>query len=351
MKNVPAALAALFASGADFHMADIVLIWSTLPASYTPGAPCTQNNFGAPGPILLALTNADVDLAILPDAVPASNCTMAGSGIYLAQGVPPAMTPNGLPTGAIYCSAIPMDRTKLSCKCGIDVDKMQVTLYPRANDTIFGGSLNSAFRAGTFDGSTAEVYRMFWSKASPVTGGGLIIFVGRMGEADPIGRSKITFTINSYNELLNLDFPTRVYQGFCDFQLYGPGCCVNRASYTYTVTVLASPPPGTTFFAISGGIPDNWLTQGTFLFPSGACQGESGTIKVNGSGVVEVFTPLPAAPSGGDAVTVYAGCDHSYTTCQSKFNNLSNFPQCPFIPIPQTMLPPIVQNSDSQKQG
>jgi uncharacterized phage protein (TIGR02218 family) len=346
MKNVPAALAALFASGKPFFMADVVVIWSTLPASYTPGTPCTQNNFGAPGPILLAITNAPMDLAILPDAVPASNCTFLGA--YLPLGIPPVRPYTG---SGIYASAIPMDRTKLSCKVGLDVDNMKVTVYPRPNDTIFGGSINSAARAGTFDGSTAEIYRVFWSKATPVTGGGVIIFCGRVGDIDPIGRSKVTFTINSYSELFNLDFPTRVYQGFCDFQLYGPGCCVNRTGYTFTGTVAASPAPSNTAFAVSGiAQPDGYFTQGTFVFESGACNGEAGTVKSWAGDVCSVFTPLPAIPAVGDEITLYAGCDHSYTMCDDKFNNLANFPQCPFIPIPQTMLPPIVQNSDDQKQ-
>ncbi len=441
MKNVPAPLAALWASKEPFFMADVVLIWSTLPAYYTAGgsvtvepgsgaaghlvvqnilgithvtpflksgganyfggctitaqgagsgltfsativngvitkivskgtptgytnnepliftpgsnppgnAPCNQNNYGQPGPILLALTNVDMDLAILPDAQPASNCNFLGA--YLARGIPSSLTPSGLPAGAIYCSSIPMDRTKLSCKVGLDVDKMAVTIYPRLNDTIFGGSINNAARGGTFDGSTVEVYRVFWSKfTKPAYGGGLVIFVGRMGDIDPIGRSKITFNVHSYSELFNLDFPTRVYQGFCDFQLYGPGCCVNRAAYTFEGAISASPAPTNTSFSVAFGSPDGYFTQGTFLFNSGKCAGESGTIKYWGGQICWVFTPLPAAPAPGDVVTLYAGCDHSYTTCQSKFNNLANFPQCPFIPIPQTMLPPIVQNSDDQKQ-
>jgi uncharacterized phage protein (TIGR02218 family) len=356
MKNVPAALATLFASGEPFFMADCVVISSTLPASYTPGTPCTQNNFGMPGPVLLAITNADMDLAILPDAVPASNCTLLGA--YMPRGVPPASLPSGLPSGAVYCSAIPMDRTKLSIKVGIDVDNMDVVTKPRPNDTIFGGSIPSAFRGGTFDGSTIEVYRVFCFKGAwplgPLAGGGVVIFVGRMGEADP-GRTLVKFTINSYSELFNLDFPVRVYQGFCDFQLYGPGCCVNRADFTNNGTVAASPAPTNTYFAVnfaSSGAwnADGYFTQGTFAFGSGVCNGESGTIKAWGTQVAFVFEPLPAAPAPGDVVTLYAGCDHSFTTCDKKFNNLASFPQCPFIPIPQTMLPPIVQNSNDQKQ-
>lgn len=344
MKNVPAALTELFASGAPYFMADIVLIWSTLPASYSSGSPCVQNNFGAPGPLLLALTNSDMDLEILPDATPASNCTLLNT--YLPRGIPtsPAYAGSG-----IYCSSIPMDRSKLKQSVGINVDSMEVDIYPRSTDSIFGGTLNSAARAGVFDGSTAEIYRMFWSGSSPVIGGGVIIFVGRMGEV-PVGRSKIKFTVNSYSELFNLDFPKNIYQGYCYFQLYGPGCCVQKSAYTFTGTVAASPTPTATSFEITGlAQTDGYYNHGTFVFDSGACNGEAGTVKSWAGNILSVFTPLPAVPSVGDSITVSAGCNRTYTTCHTKFNNLAAFSGMPFIPIPQMMLPPLISNSDNQK--
>jgi uncharacterized phage protein (TIGR02218 family) len=69
------------------------------------------------------------------------------------------------------------------------------------------------------------------------------------------------------------------------------------------------------------------------------------TVKSWTGGIVTPFLPLPSPPAPGDTVTLYAGCDRTMATCNSKFNNLANFGGQPFIPIPDTMLPPIVQAS------
>jgi uncharacterized phage protein (TIGR02218 family) len=45
---------------------------------------------------------------------------------------------------------------------------------------------------------------------------------------------------------------------------------------------------------------------------------------------VSLLTPAVLQP--GDEVRLYAGCDHSMQTCQSRFNNLDNYGGFPFIP-------------------
>ena len=45
--------------------------------------------------------------------------------------------------------------------------------------------------------------------------------------------------------------------------------------------------------------------------------------------------PLPSPPATGDAFTVYAGCDHTPTTCKNFFANLANFRAFPYVPPPQ----------------
>lgn len=41
---------------------------------------------------------------------------------------------------------------------------------------------------------------------------------------------------------------------------------------------------------------------------------------------------LPPGINVGDAVTVYAGCDHAVATCFSKFVNVPNFGGLPHLP-------------------
>jgi len=48
------------------------------------------------------------------------------------------------------------------------------------------------------------------------------------------------------------------------------------------------------------------------------------------------LVPVPIAPSAGDALTVYPGCDKQQSTCSAKFNNLQHFEGFPYIPTPET---------------
>jgi uncharacterized phage protein (TIGR02218 family) len=344
MKNVPPDLATLFATPQAMYMADCVIIRAAVPTAYLgagTGSPCTVMTTPV-GNILLALTNSDVDLLIQPDSTVPTNCDFLGA--YPPQGLPPARTPT-VPTGAVYCSAIPMDRSKLSLKVGLGVDSTDLQIYPRPTDTIYGATLQDAARTGIFDGATADLFRVFWSRGANPIGGGLVYFAGRVGEAQ-FGRSGLKLPINSFTELLNIDFPRNVYQGFCYFVLYGSGCCVDKTNFTFSGTVAASPNPTNLAFQVSGVTQaDHYFDQGVFEFTSGVLNGLTMTVKSWIGDLLTPFVPLPSPPAPGDSVALYAGCDRTMATCNTKFSNLANFPAMPFIPIPDTMLPPIVNNS------
>jgi uncharacterized phage protein (TIGR02218 family) len=318
-------------------MADVVTFRAPVVGSYITGAI---------GNVILAITNADVDLFITPDSTTPTNCTLAG--VYLPRGIPPSSLPSG-PAGSIYCSAIPMDRVKISLKCGLGVDSVDVQIYPRAGlDVLFGSSLQNCARTGVFDAATVDIFRVFWS-GSPgqsFTGGGVVMFAGRVAEIDPAGRSTMKFTVNDFAELLNMDFPRNVYQPYCPFLLYGPGCGLSKASYTFAGTVASSPTPTAQAFAVSGISQANgYFTQGVLTFTSGVLNGLAGTVKQWLNNVATPLQIMPSAPSPGDRVTLYAGCDRTWETCQAKFSNGAMFGGQPFIPIPDIMTPPIVQGS------
>jgi uncharacterized phage protein (TIGR02218 family) len=51
-----------------------------------------------------------------------------------------------------------------------------------------------------------------------------------------------------------------------------------------------------------------------------------------GTGLIELFLPMPFDIGGGDTFDIQAGCDKSVATCLSKFNNVINFRGFPYIP-------------------
>ncbi len=76
--------------------------------------------------------------------------------------------------------------------------------------------------------------------------------------------------------------------------------------------------------------------QGTITFTSGVNSSVSATVGSVVAGTsLSLLYPLESVPAAGDTFTVYFGCDHTQSTCQSKFRNLANFRAFPYVPPPQ----------------
>ena len=121
------------------------------------------------------------------------------------------------------------------------------------------------------------------------------------------------------------------------------GAVVNSSGVLASLVVLngGGPPAGGTAY-----------TAPTLAITGGGGTGATGTLTASG-GVITAATltaggtgfsnasllfnlPLPNSPSGGDAFTVYPGCDHTQATCEQKFANLNNFGGTPYTPVAET---------------
>jgi uncharacterized phage protein (TIGR02218 family) len=131
---------------------------------------------------------------------------------------------------------------------------------------------------------------------------------------------------DQFTYLLRNTIPRARYQAPCNHVLFDTRCGVNSASYRNDQTVVA--------------ISENEIELNASPFSNGDCDGgmmvfsagsESRMIKANTGVNFTVSYPF-ATLEVGDTVTVYQGCDHSYTTCKSKFSNGQNFGGFPFVP-------------------
>jgi len=104
------------------------------------------------------------------------------------------------------------------------------------------------------------------------------------------------------------------------------------------VTVMLSnvPASGASVTADIAYSQSGYFDLGTATFSSGLNSGISRTVKSAAPGVVNFSLPLPYPPATGDTFTIYPGCDKIQSTCGSKFNNLSHFSGCPYIPAAET---------------
>ncbi len=236
--------------------------------------------------------------------------------------------------GYLYAAnAVLVDGLKFKCSTGLEVDQQQITIIARPTDTAGGVPFLQALRNGVFDGCAIQRERAFlnsWSlvdTANPI--GSVILFKGRIGAIDNVGRTTAQITVNSDLVLLDLQMPRNVYSPACQHVLYDSGCTLVKSAFGMGGTAGA----GSTGSVINWSGADPKFNQGSITFASGVNAGVSANVKSAISTIsLTLAYPLLNPPAMGDAFTVYQGCDHTQATCANKFNNLANFRGFPYVP-------------------
>jgi uncharacterized phage protein (TIGR02218 family) len=236
-------------------------------------------------------------------------------------------------SGQTHSSTGPvLKRGKTRLVIGVEVDSLDVNIYPTANDLINGVSLLSAAQAGAFDGAMLTLERAFLSP-SPTAVGVVHLFYGRFADLQ-LGRTALQCRINSGTESFIVQLPRNVYQPGCVHTLFDSGCGLARTAFASTTSVAS----GSTAVLLncSLGQAAGYFDRGYVMFVGGVLDGVRRTIKSHTAGVLNLFSPLPSVPTVGASFTAYPGCDKLQATCTSKFSNVINFRGAPYIPAPET---------------
>jgi len=247
----------------------------------------------------LYFTNADIDVVI-------------GSTIFIGN-------------------SILVDGLKAKASVGLTVDTQKVTIAAKSTDLIKGNAALAAIANGILDGCFITRERAFLPAWGQAAVGSVVLFKGRVGAVDGVGRTSAQVTVNSDLVLLNIEMPHKLYAPNCQWVLYGFGCGLNKESFKVSGVVQSATPAGMAWTV--AGDPAN-LVQGTLTFTSGVNEGTSATIKSASGSNMQFAYPLDEVPAPGDTFDAYFGCDLTFTTCQNRFNNLSNFLGFPFVPPP-----------------
>lgn len=167
------------------------------------------------------------------------------------------------------------------------------------------------------------VYRVHVEDAEVV-----VIWSGRVLSVD-FGSSTATITCEPVTTSLKRTGLRRLYQRQCPHVLYGSACKVNKASFTVPVTL--SSVIGTTLNSAAIGLyPDEYFSGGYIdVLIDGVI--ERRFITTHTGTQITINIPL-AGLGAGSSITLYAGCDHTTTTCTNKFSNLDNYGGMPYIP-------------------
>lgn len=144
---------------------------------------------------------------------------------------------------------------------------------------------------------------------------------------------------SSADAMLNVSLPFAKVSRACQHMLYGVGCEVNRDYLTYGNHEFMSASDavsqiGTTLVvsvledALGSARANQWAQFGEVRR---VVDGERRSILSQTGTTLELDVPF-AYVFGGDALEVYAGCDHQMTTCNSKFDNHQKFGGHPGAP-------------------
>lgn len=234
--------------------------------------------------------------------------------------------------GNIYGCQYVIGHGDITSSVGVEVDEIDVTLYVRPDDRIYGLPLPAFTHNRGFDGARILIERAFMSVPGyPV--GVVHGFEGEIAEPEP-SRNLIAMKANSDLIKLNQMVPRNTITPGCCNILFDAMCGVNRTAFTHMGTAQA----GSTRNGVVSGLSqaDGYYTQGTVAFTAGNNAGAKRTVKRHASGLLIPAFPFYYPIAIGDAFVAVAGCDRLRITCRDKFANEDSFRGFEKVPTPVT---------------
>lgn len=171
----------------------------------------------------------------------------------------------------------------------------------------------------------------------PAAGVALQMWFGYVESLSFKGRMASWRVPSGVAEALELDCPSVVTSRLCQHILYDARCSKLRTDFDVATTVSAISPDGKTITTV-GSVPAAisgvaWALHGELLHgPTSERRTITAQPALNQFTLQCEFGGGVGGVSIGDAVTIFAGCDHSRTQCRVKFANVINFGGHPDLP-------------------
>lgn len=243
-------------------------------------------------------------------------------------------------TGHSWTSAQPaIKRSKRNVTNTMEVPSMQV--YLMASDPVFnsGAALMTQITQGLLDGATFLLSRAYMDAPGSTTAlGTMDLFGGEVAGID-LNETLATVTCKGKNFRLDQFAPGNMLQVDCNHAFCDAGCTLNRAAYTASYTMGATPTNMFIPWASAPGNATNYL-GGTFAVTTGVAAGSRRQIvEADSTGLLLAY-PLYITPSAGDGFTAFEGCDKAYDSgsgrdCTARANT-QHHRGFEFVPDPLT---------------
>jgi uncharacterized phage protein (TIGR02218 family) len=273
---------------------------------------------------LIALLNSSTQFAMAD----LYTFTLQGGGIYRYSAAQTALSDdhaNYFPLGPKF------ERSRTKLTIGVQVDELDVQIYPEPTDLIGSVPWLQAVWTGQLDGALLQVERLFMQPYGAAVGS-VALFAGRVSDINA-SRTAIDMKCRSHLELLNIQMPRRLWQQSCTHVFGDDMCLLNRASLAVSFACAAGSTP-----TVVQGPPETSAPylQGSIIGVTGQNAGETRTITgfVPGQSVTVKLAFL-YPPAAGDQFQLLPGCDHTLATCTNTFANQIHFGGFPYIPAPE----------------
>jgi uncharacterized phage protein (TIGR02218 family) len=223
---------------------------------------------------------------------------------------------------------------------GTEVATMNFDILASNSDLLSGTPILQTIVRGDWDGATVNIDRLFMNTANVQIGVVPSRWLGRLGDIQPVQRTKATFIAKSMLELLTMQIPRNLIQTSCIHTLFDAGCGLSKAAFQTAGTVIAGSTVNKVLATLAQAT--GYFELGTMVFTSGVLNSSLPvTIKsytLGSPSIILLNRPLLAVPSAGDTFFIYPGCDKTQAACKNKFSNFANFLGFPFVPAPETAL-------------
>jgi uncharacterized phage protein (TIGR02218 family) len=186
-------------------------------------------------------------------------------------------------------------------------------------------------------------------------------FYGEVGDAD-LEPPFITAHCKTLSHIFDRQIPRRQYQRTCNWCLFETACGLLPADWQWNAVVVSYDAATATLVVntIASGnaatLVAHWFAAG-FLIITAATGGKQqvrmvgdNTAPAAGSMTLALATPLTTAPTAGDVVTLFPGCDGQASTCINKFDNYGRIGGMPFMPVGNPSVMRITQPTGGGKK-
>ena len=155
---------------------------------------------------------------------------------------------------------------------------------------------------------------------------------GRVNSAE-VKEESIVLKCQLAAQIMKTPALPRRYQRMCPHALYGEGCGANEYGFDVSnleVTAISSDGKTITLGGHSFSEAADYYVAGKVLVPRLlACR-----MVIAQDNALKTLTLTSGIRmlEQGDKVSIYAGCDHTFSTCKAKFSNHLNYGGQPWIP-------------------